>query len=214
MATVKIKGRRRKVDDVELPPEPRTLALPETEMVALDRVRPYWRNPRRVTDDTVNMLMRSIEEFGYQQPIVVDSEYVIIVGHTRYAAMRRLGVTEVPVVVARTLSQEQVKQYRLIDNRSGELSSWDMTALMDELGDLDMEKMLRFFPEFGAFPDATEQYVADTETLEREWDKVQTQVSFVCPSCFHTFEVEVTKAAIMAGYIGQKEQASDDAANA
>ena len=62
------------------------------ETVDLDRVRPYWRNPRRVTEDAVTQLMASISEYGYQQPIVVDSDYVIIVGHTRYAALRRLNI--------------------------------------------------------------------------------------------------------------------------
>jgi hypothetical protein len=202
-------------------PEPdaaTVLSLPETVLLPIDKVRPYWRNPRRVTEETVNMLVKSIEEFGYQQPIVVDTENVIIVGHTRYAAMRRLGVTEVPVVVARTLSVEEVKQYRLIDNRAGELSSWDMGALMDELGDLDMGKMLRFFPEFATVTDEEAYHASDQATLEREWDKVQTSVEFVCVSCFHTFEVEVTKAAIMAGFIPASDkpegQTSDDAAHA
>ena len=89
------------------------------ETISLDKVRPYWRNPRRVTEDAVNQLIASIREYGYQQPIVVDSDYVIIVGHTRYAALRRMEVTEAPVRVARSLTPAQAKQYRVLDNRAG-----------------------------------------------------------------------------------------------
>jgi hypothetical protein len=137
---------------------------------------------------------------------------VIIVGHTRYAAMRRMGVTEVPVVVAKLLTSEEVKQYRLIDNRSGELSEWDMSALMEELDGMDMEKMVRFFPEFASFSENDEEFITAQETSQA-WDQVQTEVEFVCPSCFHTFEVEVTKSAILAGYIG-KDKNNDDSASA
>jgi ParB-like chromosome segregation protein Spo0J len=94
-----------------------------TRVLSLDDIVPYWRNPRVVTDDAVNAVAESIERYGYTQPIVVDAENVIVIGHTRYAALRRLGATEAPVMTVTTLSPTQVKQLRVIDNKAHELTS-------------------------------------------------------------------------------------------
>ena len=106
----------------------------------LDEIRPYENNPR-VNDGAVGAVAESIREFGFQQPIVVDREGVIIAGHTRYKDAQKLGMTEVPVVVANNLTDEQVRAYRLADNKTGELAEWDFTVLEEELagiGELDM----------------------------------------------------------------------------
>ena len=101
----------------------------------ISEVKPYPNNPRN-NDDGVEAVANSIKEFGWQQPIVVDKDNVIIVGHTRYKAAKKLGMKEVPVVVANNLTPEQVKAYRLADNKTGELTDWDMSLLDDELGDI------------------------------------------------------------------------------
>lgn len=181
------------------------MTLGEHEVVPLDQVRPYWRNPRRVTEEAVNMLAESLKNYGYQQPIVVDEKYVIIVGHTRYAALRRLKATEVPVVVATGLTQAQVKEYRLVDNRAAEMTSWDYTSLVDELEELDSMIANQFFPEMG--DEDVEGFDPDVELLAREWDKVDTNVEFTCPSCFHQWNTEVTKEQIMSGTIGERKPA-------
>ena len=106
----------------------------------IDEIRPYENNPR-VNDGAVGAVAESIREFGFQQPIVVDRDGVIIAGHTRYKAAKKLGLTEVPVVVAGNLTDEQVRAYRLADNKTGELAEWDFSALEEELagiGELDM----------------------------------------------------------------------------
>lgn len=106
----------------------------------IDEIRPYENNPR-VNDGAVGAVAESIREFGFQQPIVVDRDGVIIAGHTRYKAARKLGMTEVPVVVADNLTDEQVRAYRLADNKTGEMAEWDFSALEEELagiGELDM----------------------------------------------------------------------------
>lgn len=103
-------------------------------------VKPYENNPRN-NDSAVDAVAASIREFGWQQPIVVDKDGVIIAGHTRYKAARKLGLAEVPVVVADKLTEEQIKAYRLADNKSGELADWDMEMLENELAgiaDIDM----------------------------------------------------------------------------
>lgn len=107
----------------------------QVQGMKIDEVKPYPNNPRN-NDDGVEAVANSIREFGWQQPIVVDKDNVIIVGHTRYKAARKLGMKEVPVVVANNLTPEQVKAYRLADNKTGELTDWDMSLLDDELGDI------------------------------------------------------------------------------
>lgn len=101
-------------------------------------ITPYENNPRN-NDSAVDAVAASIREFGWQQPIVVDKDGVIIAGHTRYKAARKLGLTEVPVVVADNLTEEQIKAYRLADNKSGELAEWDMDLLSKELAGIGMD---------------------------------------------------------------------------
>lgn len=102
----------------------------------IEDVKPYERNPRK-NDDAVEYVANSIKEFGFQQPLVVDKDGVLIVGHTRLKAAEKLGLKEVPVVVADNLTDEQAKAYRLADNKTGEMASWDWEALNLELEDID-----------------------------------------------------------------------------
>lgn len=108
-------------------------------MWPIDKVIPYARNPRK-NDASVDAVAASIKEFGFRQPIVVDASGVIVVGHTRHKAARRLGMSEVPVHVANNLTPEQAKAYRLADNSAGSRSEWDADLLrleLDELPDFD-----------------------------------------------------------------------------
>lgn len=107
----------------------------EVEQWPLERVIPYARNPRR-NAGAVAKVAASLKEFGWRQPIVVDGEGVVVVGHTRLEAARTLGFSEVPVHVAAGLSEAQVKAYRLADNRTGEEAEWDPELLALEIGDL------------------------------------------------------------------------------
>lgn len=115
----------------------------EIEVKSIDDIKPYENNPRN-NDDAVDAVANSIKEFGWQQPIVVDIGGVIIAGHTRYKAAQKLGLKTVPVVVAKDLSEEQVKAYRLADNKSGELATWDDELLEDELVGIDDIDMAGF----------------------------------------------------------------------
>lgn len=115
------------------------------EIVAkrLNEIKPYEKNPRR-NDDAVDAVAASIKEFGFQQPIVVDKDGIIIAGHTRYKAATKLGLKTVPVVVADNLTDEQVKAYRLADNKTGELAEWDFNLLPAELEVLSNFDMSEF----------------------------------------------------------------------
>jgi len=101
-----------------------------------ERVIPYARNPRTATDTAVGKVAASIKEFGFRVPIIVDSEGVIIAGHTRLAAAKRLGLERVPVLVAADLSPAQVKAYRIADNRTAQETGWERALLELELEDL------------------------------------------------------------------------------
>jgi len=105
------------------------------ELWDIERVKPYPNNPRH-NDDAVEAVAASIREFGFRQPIVVDAEGVIVVGHTRYKAALKLGLKKVPVHVATDLTPEQIKAYRIADNKSAELSDWDYDLLPIELAGL------------------------------------------------------------------------------
>lgn len=114
----------------------------KVETVSIDKIKPYENNPRN-NDDAVDAVANSIKEFGWQQPIVVDNGGVIIAGHTRYKAAKKLGYKEVPIVVADNLTKEQVNAYRLADNKVGELADWDEDLLdqeLDDILDIDMSE--------------------------------------------------------------------------
>lgn len=115
--------------------------------VPIDAIRPYEKNPRH-NEEAVEKVARSIEEFGFVQPIVVDKESVIIIGHTRRLAAMKLGMVEVPVLIASDLSEENVMALRLIDNKTGEISLWDTELLnkeIEELKEFDIEYDLEEF---------------------------------------------------------------------
>lgn len=104
---------------------------------------PYENNPRK-NENAVDKVAESIKKFGFQNPIIVDKNHVIIAGHTRYKASQKLGLDEVPVIVAKNLTEEQVKAYRLADNKTGEFAEWDMNALNKEIYELENIDMSLF----------------------------------------------------------------------
>lgn len=101
-------------------------------------IKPYEKNAKKHPKKQVEQVAASIKEFGFNQPIVVDKDNVIIVGHGRYEASKILGLTEVPVLIADKLTDEQVNAYRLADNKLNE-SDWDMTLVIEELKGLSPE---------------------------------------------------------------------------
>lgn len=115
----------------------------EVKLWKIGDVKPYEKNPRR-NDSAVDAVAASIQEFGWKQPIVVDKDGIIIAGHTRYKAAKKLRMKDVPVVVADDLTEEQVKAYRLADNKTADLSEWDEELLGSELFDLSDFDMAQF----------------------------------------------------------------------
>lgn len=149
----------------------------QIEIRSIKDIRPYEHNPRN-NDGAVDAVAASIKEFGWQQPIVVDKDGVIIAGHTRYKAAQKLKCKEVPVVVAENLTGEQVKAYRLADNKTGELAGWEFSALEEELAglaEIDMQQ-------FGFAGAETEDFNIDNLFAEAA-PKEKEAKEIKCPHC-------------------------------
>ncbi|HAP3961813.1 TPA: ParB N-terminal domain-containing protein [Enterococcus faecalis] len=127
---------------------------------------PYEKNPRH-NEDAITAVAKSIEKFGFKVPIVVDASNVIVNGHTRLKAAKYLGLKEVPTIIADDLTPEQIKAFRLADNKVGEIATWDeelLNAELDELADLDFD-----MTEFGFdLPDIEGEEV---EVIEDEFEE-------------------------------------------
>lgn len=106
--------------------------------INISLIKPYKNNAKRHTDTQIANVAESIRQFGWAQPIVVDRDYTIIIGHCRYSAAKRLGLTTVPVVVAADLTDEQVRKLRNLDNKLNE-SEWDLDLLKDDILGLDFD---------------------------------------------------------------------------
>ncbi len=105
------------------------------ETVPIEKIIPYARNPRR-NEHAVAKVAGSIKEFGWQQPIVVDTDYVVIAGHTRLLAAQQLGMKEIPIKIADDLTPAQIKAYRIADNRTHEEAEWIDELLAIELNEI------------------------------------------------------------------------------
>jgi ParB-like chromosome segregation protein Spo0J len=118
------------------------------QWIDIEKITPYWRNPRRRSADSIRKIADSIASFGWQQPLVVDKSNVLIIGHGRLEAAKLLEAKQVPVVVAGNLTTEKVKALRLADNRVNRESDWDLEQLaaeIEELRSLDIDLALTGF---------------------------------------------------------------------
>ena len=107
----------------------------------VDDLVPYENNAR-INDKAIDVVANSIKEFNFQQPILIDKNNIIVAGHTRLKAAKKLGLKEVPCIVADDLTEEQIKAFRIADNSSAQIAEWDIDKLMKELEtiDYDMEQ--------------------------------------------------------------------------
>ena len=135
--------------------------------VKTSEIKPYENNPR-LNDEAIDAVAESIKRFGFQQPILVDEDMVIIAGHTRLKARKRLHLKKVPVIVNTELTEEKKAAYRLVDNKTGELATWDELALQEEL-----DAILNYdMADFGFDFDDEDLEIAD-DAGERQTDIIQ-----------------------------------------
>jgi len=143
----------------------------------LEELTPYENNPRH-NDNATDYVANSIKEFGFKVPIIIDKNGIIVAGHTRYEASKQLGLKEVPVIIADDLSEEQIKAFRLADNKVGEFASWDFDKLELELEDLGID-----MSDFGfEMPEIDWENV---EELTEENYSEPTHNMLECPKCHH-----------------------------
>ena len=133
--------------------------------LALEKIQPYERNPRK-NDGAVDAVAESIRQCGYCAPIVIDEAGVILAGHTRYKALKKLGWEKVQVCQVEGLSEEQKRKYRILDNKTGELAEWDADLLEIELDGLDFEGF-----DFGLLEQEAGEAQAAAEITEDDFDE-------------------------------------------
>lgn len=174
---------------------PRKESTFATEEWPIDRLKPYENNPRN-NARAVASLAESISTFGFRVPIVVDADGVIIAGHTRLKAARKLGLETVPVHVAADLSPAKAQALRLADNRVSEIAGWDADLLQAELDalveqaedDMDLAALMIDLDSMAKFLPADPLKLMDDEEAERKWLEAQTgarrqtlDVRITCP---------------------------------
>jgi ParB-like chromosome segregation protein Spo0J len=145
------------------------------EYVDIDSIKPYENNPRH-NEEAIPFVMNSIKEFGFKNPIIIDKNNVIIAGHTRLESAKRLGMKEVPIIHADDLTEEQVKAFRLADNKVSEKASWNFELLDEELEDLDIN-----MEDFG-FEDIKIDWASVDEINENNYEKPESE-KLRCPLC-------------------------------
>lgn len=171
----------------------------------IDLIKPYWRNPRK-NEKAVDAVVESIRRYGMNVPLVVDANHVILTGHTRYKALRRLGVSEVPVIVM-DMDEKKARQFRIADNKAHEFSEWSVDQLKEEMeglladteshealvklfGEVDWREMLALS---SMLPDANENElgkagmkpmgVAPVEPTPGGSSNTEPTVTVICPHC-------------------------------
>lgn len=141
----------------------------------IDDIIPYEQNPRN-NEAAVEKVAESIKEFGFKVPIIIDKDNVIVAGHTRLKAAQKLKLEKVPVVCATDLTEEQVKAFRLADNKTSEFSLWDFTKLEQQLEEIKDIDMSRFGFEEDKEPTAEEADGGEVEDKQRA--KIAVRINF------------------------------------
>lgn len=167
------------------------------ENISVDKLIPYENNPKIHSDEQIARIANSIKEFGFQQPLVIDKDNVVVIGHGRLLAAKELGIEEVPCVRANELNPQQIRALRLVDNRVND-SEWDFSNVqieLDDILDIDMAQFgfdLTIHDEYT--DEITDDFFADKENIEKDTKKKQIDTEKVeegkeceCPFCGKKF---------------------------
>ena len=189
--------------------EDKKLTIGSLKVVSINEVLPYEKNPRKINKEGVRAVKESIEKYGYNVPIVVDSKMVVVTGHSRLMACKELGMEKVSVIVATHLTDRQAKEFRIADNRTSELSKWDNDLLVSELRDIglggemdaffkngELSSLMGELDKAGAAVDnPTQEDIDDAqEKREKAFTKNEEEnesnlVEVTCSCCSETFHV-------------------------
>ena len=171
--------------------------MKELKIIDINKIKQYNNNPR-YNSEAIDMVVQSINQCGYIAPIIVDENYEILAGHTRYQALKRLGKSEIEVLIIYDLSEEQKKKYRLLDNRTAEFSTWDFDKLQTELNLIDFGDFNFDFDDCLFKPNIEEneeEYIEEEEiNIEQKKEKsnkpkLEKKKMLVCPHCGELIEI-------------------------
>lgn len=146
------------------------------EYIDTEKLIPYINNPR-INDKAVDVVAASIKEFGFKNPILIDKENVVIAGHTRLKAAKKLGLKEVPVIRVEDLTENQIKAFRIADNRTAEFADWDI-----ELLNIELENIGEMFT---GFDEVEKEMFKSVEEIEKKLNEYQApkEEYYCCPKC-------------------------------
>ncbi len=154
------------------------------EYLKTDELIPYINNPRE-NDNAVDAVASSIKNFGFKNPIVIDGENEIINGHTRLKAAKKLGMKEVPTIRATDLTEEQIRAFRIADNKVSEIAEWNFELLESELSlieNIDMEELNVFSVDLSDIEFSDLDFLTDEDRVQKEKEPI------TCPHCGELIE--------------------------
>lgn len=144
---------------------------------------PYENNPR-LNDNAIDYVAKSIQDFGFKVPLVIDTNNVIIAGHTRYLASKKLGLDKIPCLIANDLNTEQIKAFRLVDNKVAEYSEWDIDKLQEELENINIDINDFGFVDLDKDLNINDFFIEDNEEKKEEKEEKE---EIQCPHCKQWF---------------------------
>ena len=161
----------------------------EIKQIPITQIKPYWKNPRK--DHDIEGIKKSIQKFGLNSPIVIDKNYVIIIGHGRHKALIQLEYKKVPCII-KNLDQKTAKEYRIVDNKLSENSKWEDEFLRQELMDIDDPigfdfKELEHFRNLDYNPKNFDE--GKKIDIERWIEPKHKKISLICPYCLNEYEI-------------------------
>ena len=171
--------------------------MKKLEYINIDKIKLYENNPRE-NYEAIDIIVQSIRQCGYIAPIIVDEDYIILAGHTRYQALKRLGYSKVEVLIIDGLSDEQKRKYRLLDNRTAEFSMWDFDKLETELQLVNFGDFNFNFDDFIFKVDdynKDNDFIEDDENITEDKNNNNNKIKptkkkfYKCPHCGKEFEV-------------------------
>ena len=159
---------------------------PNLRTIPINLLVPYVKNPRKITK-AIPLVAESIKSFGFNVPITINNmiDKIIVSGHTRYEAARKLGMENVPYIELNHLSDMDIRKYRLADNRVADESEWDKNLLRNELAELELNSKLdaEWFKNIGFSQEEIAQALAGTMKEQEE----AKQKTLECPKCGHAW---------------------------
>ena len=157
----------------------------ELTIAKLRDVKPYGKNPRK-NAAAVDAVAESIRQCSYIAPIIVDEDHVILAGHTRYKALKKLGYTECEIIVKEGLTEEQKRKYRILDNKTNEFADWDIQLLAEELDGLDFDGF-----DFGFDMGEEEPGADELDAFDEADEKIVVKISFANYADYARWERDV-----------------------